>query len=668
MKYHHLLCFFSFAMLLPPAWGCRLSEPPHNVYQKQGNGVVYLQPNEEDNLSLPEVNFKHLRRLPNLLVNSVGQDKWGKEPPLTDLTTDYLYNGAHAWFPHYAYHSDGRYVLYAGKIIRNPPGASPVDAASFRAFGDFAVDKNSLYYKGERTDDNRGENHADIKTLRKITFDGAWQPDWLGLILRDERYLYVNGHRLDDPDSFTVLAQKPWDRSGNFSSTFNPCVAVPFGPWDTLSRTRTKIMINGTQLDADPDTFTIVRWMPDALLTWRDKNGQFRHVLNQDNLDELAHPEKRCAAFSPLETQVLWRKGPDCQQEEIPHLDPEQFHPLSSTVAQYQDKLYAIRQTEFGENRLDVITLDNPNLIINKRFNAGRHHGYLLTKSYVDDEEQDGLQVFESAGPLILLDNHAPDEQEAHPGDSPHYKKWYARDDRYVYAFDGQQLWRYPTPNPKAVRVKWQKEQSGYGYWAEFNSGQLDGDLLQNGVFIPTGIPRDPTVETAQISPETNDDSFDISKTAVRWRKALSPDAQWSNWETIPNVDPGQFKRISARIAQYKNQLYVVKLSPFGEDQLEILELDTVAPFLNQKINAGKEHGYFMRSHQQHQDIQVFGISGPLKITERFAYDNAYVYTWIGDQLYRTASPCPGKTRNQDQNMSTNNKDIIITEADECKK
>ncbi len=669
MQNRNIFCLLSLSLLLSPAWGCRLDEPEHNIYQRHENGVIYLRPYEETNLSLPGVNYKRLRRLPDLLIDPTMQEDGEKEPPLTDLTTDYLYEGAQAWFPHYSYHSDGRYVLYAGKVVQNPPGTPPVDVASFRVWGDFAADKNSLYYKGERTDDNHGENHADIKTLRKITFDGAWQPDWLGLILRDDRYLYVNGHRLVDPDSFTVLAQKPWYRHGNFSSAFNPCVAVSFGPWDTLSRTHTKIMINGEQLNANPDTFTVVRWIPDALLTWRDKNGQFRHVLNQDNLDRLAHPEKHCAAFSLLETQVLWRKGSDCQQEEIPHLDPEQFHPLSSTVAQYQDKLYAIRKTEFGENRLDVITLDNPNLIIDKRFNAGRHHGYLLNKSYVDGEEQDGLQVFESAGPLILLDYHAPDEREAHLGDSPHDKKWYARDDRYVYAFDGQQLWRYPTPNPKAVRVKWQKQQSGYGYWAEFNGGDLDGDLLQNGVFIPTGIPRVPGEETAQIPPETNDDSFDIGKTVVRWRKALSPDAQWSNWQTIPNIDPGQFKRVNARIAQYKNQLYIVKLSPFGEDQMEILELDTVAPFLNQKINAGKEHGYFMRGHQQHQDIQVFGLNGSLKITERFAYDNAYVYTWIGDQLYRTASPCPGETRNLDQNMFTSNEDIIIiTKASECKK
>ncbi|WP_080096390.1 hypothetical protein [Salmonella enterica] len=667
MQYRNLFCLFSLSLLLPPAWGCRLSEPPHNVYQRQGSGVVYLQSEEENNLSLPEVNFKHLRRLPNSLINPATQDEWDREPPLTDLTTDHVHTGAQAIFPHFSYYSDGRVILYGGKIMRNPPGTPSVDVASFRAFGKIGVDKNSLYYEGKRTDDNGGENRVNLQSLRKVEFSSQWKPDLMGLTLRDDRFLYVEGHRLSDPGSFTVLAQKPWDQRGKFSATFNPCVAVPFGPWDTLARTRTKIMLNGELLDADPDTFSVVRWMPGSLLTWRDKNGLHRYVLNQNNLDWDMQIEKHCDAFNLQEKRVLWRKGPGCKFAEIPGLDPEQFHPLSNAVAQYQDRLYVIRKTEFGENQLDVVTLDNPNLVIDKRFNAGRYHGYLLTKTRSDFKEEDGLQVFESAGPLILMDYHVPGETEAHLGDSPHYKKWYARDDRYVYAFDGAQLWRYPTPNPKALRMKWQTAYSGYGYWVDYRIAQLDGALMEDGSFIATGIPRDPSVKTAYVK---TDGTFDIGKTAVRWRKVLSPDGEWGRWQTIPNVDPSQFHLVNDRIAQYKNRLYIARLSPFGEDQLETLELDSATPFLNRKINAGKEHGYFMRDSQQGQGIQIFSINGPLKVTERFAYDNRYVYTWIGSQLYRTASPCPDKTHTLNRNVRyTNNKDIIIiTQAQECQK
>ncbi|ENK6895116.1 hypothetical protein JRC42_22815 [Escherichia albertii] len=665
MHYRNVVCLLSYSLFLSSAWGCRLDEPEHNVYQQQGKGVVYLRPYEETNLFLSGVNYKRLRRLPNLLIDPKTLDEWDEIPPLTDLTTDYLYEGAQAWFPHYAYHSDGRYILYAGKVVQNPPDKPLVDVASFKAWGDFAADKNSLYFEGKRADSNGGENSLDIKTLHQVKFPHPWKPDFLGLILRDAKFLYVDGHRLADPDSFRMLAQKSWDQRGKFSTEFNPCVAVPFGPWDTLARTQTKIMINGEQLNADPETFTVVRWMPGSLLSWRDKSGLHRKVLNQGNLDK--DMAKNCATFGVQEHDVSWRKGPKCQQEILPGLDPEQFHPLSKTVAQYQDKLYVIKKTEFGENKLDIVTLDNPNLMIDKRFNAGRTHGYLLTKLPVDGEEEDSLQVFESSGPLILLDYRVPGEREAHLGDSPHYKKWYAHDDRYVYAFDGSQLWRYPTPNTKAVRVKWKTEHSGYGYWADYRSGELDGRLLENGTFIPTGIPYDSSVKATQYSDSNN--AFLIGETDVRWRKLHSTDQQWSQWEKLPDIDPKEFHPITDRVAQYKNSLYIAKLSPFGKDYLETIELDSPISFLKQRINAGENYGYFMRSSRLRDDIQVFAIDGPLKTTKRFAYDNHYVYTWIGSQLYRTASPCPAKTRNLDQNMFSSNDDIIILKTgEECRK
>ncbi len=78
---------------------------------------------------------------------------------------------------------------------------------------------------------------------------------------------------------------------------------------------------------------------------------------------------------------MFWRKGPACKQEELSGLDPEQFHPISDAVAQYQDSLYTIIETESGDRKLEIVKLDDPNLIINKRFNAGKRHGYLLTRA-----------------------------------------------------------------------------------------------------------------------------------------------------------------------------------------------------------------------------------------------------------------------------------------------
>ncbi len=663
MHYRNVVCLLSYSLFLSSAWGCELASVDPNVYQQQGKGVVYLRPNQNTNLSLPDVNYKRLRRLANLLIDPATLEDWEEIPPLTDLSTDYYTRGAHAWYPDYSWHSDGRYIIYAGKIVQNPAGTPPVDVMSFKAWGDFAVDKNSIYYKGQRTDENGGKQRVDEKTLRKVELGSRWMPDRLGLVLRDAHFLYIDGHRFDNPESFSVVAQKSWGQEGKFASTFFPCIAYPFGPWDILTRTRTKLLINGEQLDADPDNFSVVRWMPGTLFSWRDTHGVHRKVIDQVRLTRNEDIFRQCDNFTLLEKKVFWRKGPDCEQEELPGLDPEQFHPISDIVAQYQDKLFAISKTPFGQNQLDIITLDNPNLIIDKRFNAGRHHGYLLTRSTNwDGHEKDGLQVFESVGPLILLDYHVPNEADAHRGNNPHYKKWFARDDRYVYAFDGAQLWRYPTQYPKAARIKAAKDD-----WLNVSFSQLDGEIMKDGSFTPTGIKHAPSLKPAKAYEDgDNESSFIVNKSGVRWRKALSPDLQWSDWHSLEGIAPKQFHPITERIAQYKNQLYVVRRSSFGEDQLETIELESSAPFKNKPINVGKERHYFLQSTRQKQDVQVFTSSGPLIATERFAYDNRYVYTWIDDQLYRTPSPCPAKTRVREENVrEVQNRDIIIPVTDE---
>jgi hypothetical protein len=50
MHYRNVVCLLSCSLFLSSAWGCRLDEPEHNIYQKQGKGVVYLRPYEKTNL------------------------------------------------------------------------------------------------------------------------------------------------------------------------------------------------------------------------------------------------------------------------------------------------------------------------------------------------------------------------------------------------------------------------------------------------------------------------------------------------------------------------------------------------------------------------------------------------------------------------------------------
>ncbi|EIQ9702129.1 DKNYY family protein, partial [Escherichia coli] len=94
MHFRNVVCLLSCSLFLSPAWGCKLSSVDPNEYQQQGKGVVYLRPNQNTNLSLPNVNYKRLRRLANLLIDPATLEDWEEIPPLTDLSTDYDVRGA----------------------------------------------------------------------------------------------------------------------------------------------------------------------------------------------------------------------------------------------------------------------------------------------------------------------------------------------------------------------------------------------------------------------------------------------------------------------------------------------------------------------------------------------------------------------------------------------
>lgn len=104
MHYRNVVCLLACSLFLSSAWGCRLDEPEHNIYQKQGKGVVYLRPYEKTNLSLPQINYKRLRLLPNLLIDPTKLEDWETVPPATNLMTDVVYSGANATLPHYSYY------------------------------------------------------------------------------------------------------------------------------------------------------------------------------------------------------------------------------------------------------------------------------------------------------------------------------------------------------------------------------------------------------------------------------------------------------------------------------------------------------------------------------------------------------------------------------------
>ncbi len=196
--------------------------------------MVYLRPYKETNLSLPDVNYKSLRRLPNLLIDPTTLDKWDKVPPLTNLTTDYLYEGAQAWYPHYSCIAMVAISSTRVKLCKtrqtNLPSMSP---RSRRGVILPQINTVSIF-EGKRTDNNGGGNRLDIKTLHQVEFRPPWDPDLLGLILRDANFLYINGHRLAIP-----IVSVCWHKSHGISEeSFLPrlipvwlCHLAPGIPW-----------------------------------------------------------------------------------------------------------------------------------------------------------------------------------------------------------------------------------------------------------------------------------------------------------------------------------------------------------------------------------------------------------------------------------------------------
>ncbi|UQQ18167.1 hypothetical protein MYA98_11065 [Salmonella sp. WGH-01] len=96
--------------------------------------------------------------------------------------------------------------------------------------------------------------------------------------------------------------------------------------------------VNGVAIDADPNSFHVVRWVAGVQLLYRDKAGVKRYYFGKDCLN----------TFNVQRDKVTWmtreasRRGDDCRIATIPNVDPEYFHPIhyNWTVAQYKDLLY----------------------------------------------------------------------------------------------------------------------------------------------------------------------------------------------------------------------------------------------------------------------------------------------------------------------------------------
>ncbi|MCU7309757.1 hypothetical protein N6N71_14225 [Escherichia albertii] len=335
------LLIAALPLSISPSWGADF------YYRQQEKGTVYVaeQKGEKDEIlsELPDVNFSRLWRIANLankqdcrLLSDFNPDKFD---------CDGEGDCQHTWL------TDGRSVLWAGKVLKNPSGKPNVDAASFQAFGAFAADKRSIYFDGQRTDDNSGDKQVDMSSLAETEI---WN------LLRDKNSLWHKGRWLGHADGFQILRHDS---------------ALQF-----VVLTDSQVIVNGTSLPADSKTFQIIRWMPGELLVYRDKNGEHDYELK-----DIAHS---CASFKIGLKNVSWLKqeatpaGSDCVYETLAGVDPEYFYLFVRNTGLYKNKIYKVTTNALGEGALINLKPED----LSDSLEAGG--GWSLPNTYISTDGQ----------------------------------------------------------------------------------------------------------------------------------------------------------------------------------------------------------------------------------------------------------------------------------------
>ncbi len=305
------LLIAALPLSISPSWGADF------YYRQQEKGTVYVaeQKGEKDEIlsELPDINFSRLWRIANLANKQDSRLLSDFNPDKFDCDDEG--DCEHAWL------TDGRSVLWSGKVLKNLPGKPKVDAASFQAFGAFAADKRSIYFDGQRTDDNSGDKQVDMSTLEETDI---WN------LLRDKNSLWHKGHWLGSADGFQILRH---DSSLQF-----------------VVQTNSQVIVNGKPLPADRKTFQIKRWMPGERLVYRDKSGERDY--------ELEDTSYRCTPFNIGLNNVSWLKyeatpaGSECIYETLAGVDPEYFYLFVQNTGLYKNQIYKVTINALGEGEL----------------------------------------------------------------------------------------------------------------------------------------------------------------------------------------------------------------------------------------------------------------------------------------------------------------------------
>lgn len=360
--------------------------------------------------------------------------------PLTDDAKSWL-DGIR-YFNDPNYFTDNNQMFYNGKPMVNPVGAPAIDAKSFtQPFNNFsfAVDKFSIYYRGERTDANSGAKRVDLASLKPADEH----------ILMDANNLYHAGKFIGVAQGFEVLKTQEYV-VGSFCYQGN----------NVIARNRDTVFVNGIAISTDVNSFKIKRWMPDILLDYTDKNGSHSYYYGLSEADVAKRLTERDEyvnqGFYPSRDKVFYTKRLDSKSYrwtlvEIPGTDPELFSLINARVATDGHQLYVLEGKMDGRSplSLSVSTLDSPVGKIAQPYVIGQSNIYFINEN--------GVQSFELNGVFVPL-NH-----------------YYAHDDKYVYVFDEpykqRPVQRFRTSNIQMIKLK--------------EPERADSDLImQEGIYL----------------------------------------------------------------------------------------------------------------------------------------------------------------------------------------
>lgn len=236
------------------------------VYQQRGNQLIYAS-------ARPESWYPHDGSEPNKIVSILdGIDlknfhRVGYENTMQGWWEDTTPEAHQAH-----YFTDGQYIIFEGKIIRNAPNEPAVDAKTFVQPAKiealqftFAFDQHSTYSNGKRAGDNPSKYPIHEGSLTTVPAPNKIDYFQNILFLRDSNSLFnTAGKYLGGTAGLEQIASS--------TTELDHCTHT----YSVIYRTDDLVLLDDNKIEADPDTFQIIGWTPGypGWLRYRDKNGE----------------------------------------------------------------------------------------------------------------------------------------------------------------------------------------------------------------------------------------------------------------------------------------------------------------------------------------------------------------------------------------------------------